>query len=222
MGTDSRVRVGMVVGALVAGVAIGILLGFTLDDGGSDASPPTQAPSTSGPGPADQVNGVPVGYARTEEGAVAAATNFSLLTTGDELVDLDALTTAMETLASPDWKQEARTQAANGYEFVVDRYGDDADLTGSVLRYDVVDFSADRAVVKLWTVSVASGSKRQNVDEVWGTLTVGLVWTDGDWRVEGNESVPGPAPVDLPTGAPEQSANSLMEEFHEFGGAPIP
>ena len=221
MTTDSRVRTGMVFGALALGTLIGVWIGFVLDK--DDALPPTGAePSVVGPGPTAEENGVPVGYARTEQGAVAAATNFSLLTTRDELLDVNALTTAMETLASPAWKDEAGAQATNGNEFLVDRYGDDADLSGSVLRYDIVDYSSDRAVIRLWTVSVASGSKRPNVEEVWGTLTVSLVWTDGDWRVEGNESTPGPAPIDLPAGQPEQSANSLMEDFHEFVGAPIP
>lgn len=221
MTTDSKVRTGMVFGALALGILIGVWIGFVLDKG--NAPPPATADApVVGPGPASEENGVPVGYAHTEQGAVAAATNFSLLTTRDDLLDIDALTTAMETLAAPEWKVEAATQATNGYEFIVDRYGDDADLSGSVLRYDVVDYSEDRAVIKLWTVSVASGSKRPNVEEAWGTLTISLVWTNGDWHVEGNESTPGPAPIDLPAGQPEQSANSLMEEFHEFLGAPIP
>ena len=221
MTTDSRVRTGMVFGASAMGVLVGVWIGFILDKG--SAAPPTAAkPPVVGPGPVAEENGVPVGYAHTEHGAVAAATNFSLLTTRDDLLDVNALTTAMETLAAPEWKDEAGTQATNGNEFIVDRYGDDADLSGSVLRYDIVDYSTDRAVVKLWTVSVASGSKRPNVEEVWGTLTVSLVWTDGDWRVEGNESTPGPAPIDLPAGQPERSASSLMEDFHEFVGAPIP
>ncbi len=198
-----------------------MLLGLGFDRGGN---PPDQDPDSSadGPGPTAEVSGVPVGYARTEEGAVAAATNFSLLTADDDLLDVDALTSAMETLAAPDWKAEARAQAANGTQFIIDRYGDDADLTGSVLRYDIVDYNSDRAVIKLWTVTVVSGSKRPNVEEAWGTATVNLVWTDGDWRVEGNESAPGPAPIDLPAGDPEQSASSLMEVFREFKGAPTP
>ena len=221
MTTDSRVRTGMVFGALALGILIGVWAGFVLDEG-SASPPPTGDSPVVGPGPTDEENGVPIGYARSEEGAVAAATNFSLLTANDDLLDVDALTSAMETLAAPDWKAEGRAQAVNGTQFIIDRYGDDADLTGSVLRYDIVDYSSDRAVIKLWTVTVVSGSKRPNVEEAWGTATVNLVWTDGDWRVEGNESAPGPAPIDLPAGEPDQSASSLMEVFREFGGAPSP
>lgn len=221
MTTDSRVRIGMVLGALVVGVMIGVLLGFVLDNGG-ERSRQAPTPSAVGPGPTTEVNGVPVGYARTEVGAVAAATNFNLLAGKDGLLDSDAMTTAMQTLAAPSWKDEASDQAESGYEYIVDTYGEDADISASVLRYDVVDFTPERAVVRLWTVSVASGSKRPTVEEVWAVVTVHLVWIGGDWRVEGIESSVGPAPVDLPSGQPQENASTLMEEFNEFEGAPVP
>jgi hypothetical protein len=219
--TDSRVRIGMVVGVLVVGVMIGVLLGFVLDSG-SEVSPQAPTPSAVGPGPTTEVNGVPVGYARTEEGAVAAAANFNLLSGRDDLLDRDALTSAMQTLAAPSWKGEAAKQAKNGYDYVAETYGDDADVSTAVLRYDLADFTSDHAVVKLWTVTVLSGSARPNVDQVWGIVTIDLEWVNGDWRVEGIESSPGPAPVDLPSGQPEQPARALMEDFDEFEGAPVP
>lgn len=219
----TRSRAAIAIGTLILGLVVGILIGFVLDkDQSSGDGARTPAPSAVGPGPSREVAGVPVGYARTEEGATAAATNFSLLASGDQLLDLDALTNAMETLAAPDWKNEAQSQARSGYKFIVDRYGDDAEVTAAVVRYDVASYTPDRAVVRLWTVSVASGSKRTNVDEVWGILTVHLVWTGGDWRVEGSDSTSGPAPVDLPTGTSTESAKTVMEEFHGFDGAPVP
>ncbi|MBA2312964.1 MAG: hypothetical protein H0V97_09230 [Actinobacteria bacterium] len=222
MAIDSRVRVAMLVGALVIGVAIGILFGFILDDGGNDTSPQAVARPDGGVGPTDETNGVPVGYARTEEGAIAAATNFSLLSGRNGLLDLEALTTAMRTLAAPSWEEEAANQARDGYEYIVDAYGEDADISASALRYNLMDFDPDSAVVRLWTVSVASGSQRPSVEEVWAIVTVDLVWVDGDWRVQGTESAVGPAPVDLPSRPPQETASTLMEEFDEFDGAPVP
>jgi hypothetical protein len=219
---ESRGRVGgVVVGALVVGVLIGIVLGFIFDKGAQE-SPQAQPPTATGPGPTAEENGVPVGYSRTEEGAVAAATNFNLLAGRDELLDLDAMTTAMQTLAAPSWKDEAGRQAESGYEYIVDTYGDDADVSAAVVRYDLVNFTTDRASVRLWTVSLASGSRRPNVEEVWAIVTVDLIWVDDDWRVEDLESSVGPAPVDLPSGQPAENATTLMEEFDEFEGAPVP
>jgi hypothetical protein len=219
--TDTKVRSGIVVGAVLAGVAIGASLGFVLDRS-SEVSPQTSHLSVTGPGPATEENGVPVGYAPTKEGAVAAATNFNLLEGKDELLDLDAMTTAMRTLAAPAWRNEASRQAKSGYEYIVDTYGKDADVSVAVVRYDLVDFTTERAAVRLWTVSLASGSKRPSVEEVWAIVTVDLVWVDGDWRVDGIESSVGPAPIVLPSGKPEEKATTLMEEFDEFGGAPAP
>lgn len=215
MTNDSRVRTGMVVGALVVGLLVGVLLGFVLDKG-TAALPETPNHSVAGPGPMAEENGVPVGYAQTEEGALAAARGFALLSTSDVIRDRDAYVRAMETIAAPDWLDEAKQQAVNGYEFLVDRYGDDVDVSGAVLRYDILDFSPTKAEVKLWVVSVAAGSLRATVDEVWGTATVELVWADGDWRVNGAENTTGPAPVDLPTTSSKESAASLMEELDEF------
>lgn len=215
MTTDSRVRIGMVLGALFVGVMIGVLLGFVLDNGG-ERSPQAPVPSAVGPGPTTEVNGVPVGYARTEEGAVAAARGFALITASDVIGDQDAFVKAMETISAPGWLEDARNQAVNGYEFLVGRYGDDVDVSAAVLRYDVVDFSPTQAEVKLWIVSVVAGSQRPTVDEVWGTAIVELTWVDSDWRVSGAENTTGPAPVDLPTASSEESATSLMEELDEF------
>ena len=221
MTTDSRVRSGMVVGALALGLLIGVLLGFVLDQGSKPESTP-RGPSVVTTGPTTEENGVPIGYARTEEGAVAAATNFNLLAGKDELLDRDSMVTAMETIAAPDWKDEATRQATSGYDYVVDTYGSNADVSAAVVRYQVVDYTNNQASVRLWTVSLASGSKRSQVEEVWAVVTIDLIWTDNDWRVNGIESSVGPAPVDLPSDQSGESATTLMEEFDEFRGAPVP
>src|SRR2546429_7163177 len=71
--------------ASIAGFALGVLLvaaafgigrwSATGPAGGGQRS--TASRAEPGPGPARLENGVPVGYARPQEGAVAAATNFS-------------------------------------------------------------------------------------------------------------------------------------------------
>lgn len=221
MTTDSTVRNGMVVGALAIGLVIGVLLGFALDQGSKQGSKP-DGPSVVATGPTNEENGVPLGYARTEEGAVVAATNFSLLAGKDELLDRDSMVTAMQTLAAPEWKDKAARQATTGFDYIIDAYGSNADVSAAAVRYRVVDYTDERASVRLWTVSLASGSKRPQVEEVWAVVTVDLIWSDNDWRVDGLESSVGPAPIDLPSDQPRESATTLMEEFDEFEGAPIP
>ena len=214
MTTDSRVRIGSA--GVIVGILIGTLLGFVLDDGNGEPPAQERTPSAAGPGPSTEANGVPVGYARTEEGALAAARGFALLSASDVIRDKAAYVRAMQTIAAPDWSDHAKDLALNGYEFLIDRYGPDVDVSAAVLRYDIVDFSPTQAEIELWVVSVAAGSLRPTVDEVWGTALVELAWVDGDWRVSGAENTTGPAPVDLPTTSSEESAATLMEELDEY------
>lgn len=217
-------KLALIVTSLVMSLMVGVILGFVLDSGGgSDGSDPTTpTESASGPGPVAETNGVPTGYAKTEEGAVAAAANFNLLSAKDELLDESALAEAMRTLAAPDWTEDAERQGKNGYQYVVETYGNDADVGAAVLGFEVADFSDDRATVRLWIVTTLSGSNRPNVETTWGIVTTDLLWVDDDWRVTGIESSPGPAPVELPSGRPQLTAHQVMEEFNEFRGAPVP
>lgn len=214
----------LLVGALMCvALVVGVFAGFLIDsDESATSPPPTGENAVSGPGPHDEVNGIPVGYARTEEGAVAAAANFVLLNGRDSFLDRDALSAAVSVLAAPAWREQAIQEAHAGVQFVVGRYGNDADLASSVLAYEVADFDVDEVEVNLWTVSVASGSGRPEVEEVWSLVTVGLTWSEGDWKVQALETSVGPSPVDLPATAPERSAESVMSSYDEINDAPRP
>ncbi len=209
---------------LLVALATGIVFGFVLDDGDTRPKNESTIPSesTSGPGPVAETNGVPTGYARTEEGAVAAATNFNLLSARDELLTEGSLAQAMRTLAAPDWADDAERQGDNGYEYVIETYGDDADVSAAVLGYQVADFNDNRASIRLWVVTTLSGSGRPNAETTWGIVTTDLAWVEDDWRVANIESSPGPAPVELPSGRPQLTALQVMEEFDEYRGAPVP
>lgn len=206
--------------AIVVAVGLGIGLGFILDSGPSHLDVISETPS--GPGPTDEVNGLPVGYARTEEGAVAAAVNFNLLAAGDRVLDRDAMSSAMEALAAPSWRQEAARQADSGYSFLSTTYGRDAEVSAAVVRFRLSDYTPESAVVDLWTVTLLSGELRPNVDEVWGIVTISLTWVEGDWRVTGIESEPGPSPVDLPAEESSLSLEDVLRSFDELESAAKP
>lgn len=213
---------GPLIAAAMVALLIGVVVGFALDPEGGGERSATPASPSSGAEPSRDLNGVPVGYARTEEGAAAAATSFNLLSGRDDLLDADALAKAMETFAAPSWVSDAAGEARRGYEYVAGTYGNEAEVTTSVLRYEVTEFSDTDATVKLWTLNVLSGPRRPNVEAAWGIVTIGLQWIDGDWRVDRIDSSPGPAPAEIPSGRPEISASSVVETFDEFQRAPIP
>jgi len=169
--------------------------------------------------PREVVNGVPVGYERTEAGAVEAATNFTrvMASVPD---DADAYLAAAETMAAPDWKDDARRLAQNGLQFLRDRYGSGGAFTFSPLRYRVVEYSNDSATVAVWGVTVASGPKIRGIEESWLTGTLELVWVSNDWRLADQSSRTGPTPELLQT--QDGVSVDALEGFQEYSHAPSP
>lgn len=222
MASDRRRLVTVGGAAVVIGLITGFVFGSQRAEELRNDSPRTEVETGHhGAGPSGDADGVPVGFAHTEDGAVAAAVNFHLLS-GREDLDLEAMTKAMTMLAAPSWRSDAKAQAKTGYEYVVDTYGDGAKVRTAVLSHHLASFTENKAVVELWTVTVLSGNRRPNAEQVWGIVTIELAWVDDDWRIEGIESSPGASPVNLPSGNSNPTAAEVMEEFDAFEGAAVP
>jgi hypothetical protein len=213
----SRVVLLTVLVLLVLG--IGILIGRSLEP--DRAAPRVVAPSaspriTEG---SDVINGVAVGYDRSEDGAVAAATTFAGVMSGPS-GDVGAYRAAMGTLAAPDWKARADELASNAISFLRSRYGDGGSISFQPIRYKVDHYSDDAATVQLWGVVVATGPKVQRLEESWITGTIRLSWIQDDWRVSGQDSKAGPTPR-LLAGQDATPADEL-NDFQGYGRAPQP
>lgn len=165
------------------------------------------------------VNGVPVGYERTEDGAVAAATNFGRVMASVS-IDEQAYREAIRTFAAPQWQSEAEDLAENGLIFLAERYGSEGSFTFVPVRYRVASYSDSDARVELWGVTIASGPKIQGIEESWVTGNVELVWVEDDWRVAGQSSETGPTPELLRT--EDQRAMDALNGFKEYQRAPAP
>lgn len=182
-------------------------------------SPPSQSDSGPTAGAREVVNGVPVGYERTEEGAVEAATNFARVMAS---ISPDAVSyqRAIQTLAAPDWRDDAEELANSGLSFFSERYGPGGSLTFVPVRYRVSAYSESAATVELWGVSVASGPKINGVEESWVTGIIDLTWINGDWRVSGQQSEAGPTPELLRT--EDERVPEGLRGFEEYQHAPAP
>ncbi len=204
---------GLLLVVLLAGIWIGRELAPDADER-LPRSTPTQLPTES-----RAVNGVPVGYLRTKQGAVQAATNFTrvMAAVSD---DADAYVAAADTMAASEWAAEARRLAHNGLEFFRERYGTGGSFTFAPVRYRLVSYSDTEATVGVWGVTVASGPKIQGIEESWLTGTLDLVWVSGDWRLAGQTSVTGPTPELLQ--ATESVAAAGLDQFEEYENAPSP
>lgn len=200
----------------VAGVVL-LLVGFVVGQRANEApsgapqASPTTVPTTDDVGPRTVVDGVPLGYARTEAGAVAAATTFTeiMATAAD---DPDAHVAAMEAIAAPEWRERAAELARNTIDFLGESYPD-ATLSFAPVRYDVVVYSPDAATVKVWGVTVIFPPEGRP-EQAWVTGTLRLVWLE-DWRMNGGGSSGGPTPFVLES--PEDLDWRTINGFTDVG-----
>ena len=215
-----RRRVGRVAIA-IAGLVL-LLVGFvlgreTVDSPVQSERPPSAtSPSQEDVGPRTVVDGVPLGYSRTRDGAVAAAIAFTdIMTTAAGEPDEHAA--AMQAIAAPEWRSRAAELARNTTDFLRESYPD-AELSFAPLRYRVVDYSPDGATIKVWGVTVIFPSGRRP-EQAWVTGTLTLAWLD-DWRMNGGGSSGGPTPFALES--PQDLDWQSVEDFTDVGDAQQP
>lgn len=158
-------------------------------------------------------------YRQTEEGAIAAAAEFSRII-ADVSADEDQYRQAIQEIAAPNWASRANELADNTLSFLDERYGSEGTFSFVPARYRMVEFARNAATIDLWGVTLATGPKVAGVEETWITGTLELVWTSTGWRVAGQDSATGPTP-ELVRSEDEREGNALSD-FEEFRHAPTP
>ena len=185
-------------------------------------------------GPRRYVDGVGVGYARSQEGAVAAAANFTRVLSSDLILDEARRRAAIDVLAAP----EARTRLQKTFDQAVASLRQGLGVSGAAAKdaqvllratpvgWRVEEFDNGTARVAIWVTSVGGsigGTTTAPIREAWGTTTVNLRWAGGDWKQVDSTTTDGPVPIaDVapPTAAPELLGKA--NEFKEFTYAPGP
>jgi hypothetical protein len=201
---------------------------------GTAAAAPAEAAAATKVGPRRFQAGVGVGYAHSQQGAVAAAANFTRVLSSDLILDTSRRRAAIAALAAPSAKarlQKTFDQAVVSLRQGLGITGGADDGTQVLLRatpvgWRVEDYDNGAAKVAIWVTSVGGsigGKVPVPIREGWGTTTVTLRWADGDWKQVESTTTDGPVPIaDVapPTAAPElvDKAN----EFKEFTYAPGP
>jgi hypothetical protein len=201
---------------------------------GTAAAAPAEAAAATKVGPRRFEAGVGVGYAHSQQGAVAAAANFTRVLSSDLILDTSRRRAAIAALAAPSAK--ARLQKTFDQAVVPLRKGLGVSDTASdgaqvLLRatpvgWRVEDYSDEKAKVAIWVTSVGGsvgGTVAAPIREGWGTTTVELRWVGDDWKLAESTTTDGPAPIaDV---APPTAAGELVDkanEFKEFTYAPGP
>jgi hypothetical protein len=210
------VLVGVVL--LAAGFGVGRLSAPAVGSGGQQAKVSGQ----NGPGPWRVENGVPVGYAHTQEGAVAAATNFVAVKDGPLVAQPDKYRSAIDTLAAPDAKAKLRSDAEKSFA----AFQNTASLISSAqqgravvfrtvpLAYQLNKYDGRSAQVTIWSEGFIGVDGILAAREVWGTTTYGVEWVSDDWRLSAVGTVSdGPVPV---ISQPSMSTSELPPQLKTF------
>lgn len=207
--------------AVIAALLIGLLVG-RLTSGGDDDSPP--APKRGQDvGPTRSVNGVPVGYAHSREGAVAATLNYGAVLAGPEFLDPERRREILRIVAVPEYASEVERSAAPGLAQVergpIGRSlaaGEPTLFKGAPISYRVVRYSADEAIVAVWGVALV-GSDELQPQADYQTTTSTLRWVNGDWKFAAGRSNDGPTPA-LSNGTRPTPGTRFLQAIDGFEG----
>jgi hypothetical protein len=222
-GSSAPIRViGAVMSAIGLAGAAGVL-GFVLGRGTAPAAGARQSAPPPGPGPrvgpvsgpSRFTAGVPVGYAATRDGAVAAATAYQQYLFGALLLRPQELRAAVDAVAAPERRDvlvakvgaaaavleqqfQVVTAAAHGVPTAVLTFP----MTTQVMSYD-----AENARVRIYTCTVLAEKDVLAPSTVWGTVVVTLRRTRDDWQlVDSGVDASTPAVIPSVQGTPGTAA----------------
>ena len=185
---------------------------------GGRATPATDTASLPGGATALRA-GVPVGYAKTEEGAQSAAANYAVAYGSADMFVPERrnaiVTTIVERAQRQDLLREldqAFTAVGKGYQ--LDESGQAPHGLTFVSRtapigVKLVAFGGGNATVEVWTagiVGLAGEGSPTPVSEAWATATIRLHWSDKDWKWVSFTQRDGPVP-----GSGLQTASSAAD-----------
>lgn len=212
--------------ALVAGVVLG-RLSVAPNTTPATEEQVVEGPIGEDPGPTGSVRGVPVGYARSAEGAVAAATGYTLTLADKRTFNPAWRDAAYRVIAAPDAYPALVESVRGSYTRIADRVGldDAAAYDGSIqattvpLGYRVDAYHSERATVTVWSAGWLTRPRGTQLPLRARTMTFELAWVDADWKIVGvsaNEPLDPPG-VSVP---PTLAMQNHMATFTPYHWAP--
>ena len=184
------------IAGLIAAIVVGVLLG-RITAPRPDESVAARPALT--PGPAGQVAGVGVGFARTRAGAAVAAANYqrafadsAILRPGELRRRIDAVTTPgfAPVMLKANAPGAARLRAGAFGEGVRGKVP--SAYLGVPVGYRLLSFSLRRAVVQTWGFTLLGNATAVEPTAFFGLARTVLVWTGGDWKIANTRASFGP------------------------------
>ncbi|MEV7976130.1 hypothetical protein [Streptomyces sp. NPDC086519] len=203
-------------------------------DTGSTANgsrPVTSSTAASGTKPVTtKSQGIPTGFAHSEQGAQSAAANYATALGSDGMFNTARRHAIVQTVADPGVVNSMQSGFDSDYsaDFLT-KAGLTTDGTapkGSTFvsrtlpaGTTVTSYSDSAATVEVWCnglFGIASQTSTHPVTSNWFTVTLKLNWSDGDWKVLASSQKTGPTPVNGDT--PVSGSDEISKAVQEFGG----
>lgn len=186
---------------IVAALLLGVLIGRLSAPDDERPGTPRASGGDSRTGPTRSIDGVPVGYARTREGAVAALLNYGVVVSRLLLEPAAERQAALRVLGTAEFAERTERQLARARE-AAEQGPLGAALRGEAtavyragpLGYRVTRFSRGEAVVDTWAYGIVATTSGLEPRMTFQSTTSTLAWHDGDWKLAASDSRPGPAP----------------------------
>jgi hypothetical protein len=216
-----RIATGIVATGLVLGVGFGLGRVTAASSSAPAAHPPTSSsPSVAPDVPswaigATRMNaGVPVGYARTSDGALDAARNYELAFATPLTVNPDAYRAAKAAIATAAWREKdapdvERTLAGVAPLITAAHQGHATRAVPFILSAQLGPHTADSAEVTVWGGLVVASDNVLAPHLRLAEVTYDLQWV-GDWKVAGTTGSDGPGVTSSTVGA---QTNALPAEL---------
>jgi hypothetical protein len=217
--------------AVLAGVALVALIAGAALRGSTSRPPPSRTPrpvavpdgsagegSLEGPGPGETVDGVGVGFARSEAGAVAAAVSYAAAPQSWLYLSDEQVTASAQAVTLPSARDELVPRLVEDARLLRDEMRKAAGTVWFVvapLATRVETYGDTRATVRVWVVRVLSADGVAVPQSGWQTLTFALEWAEGDWRIATVDETDGPTPQ-LEAGLQPWAADYLADELTGF------
>jgi len=222
-------RIGLIAIAVVAGMLLGAFLagGFSSDNtsAGADGVGPDVGDirvAAGADGPTSKVEGVGVGFSRTEEGAVAAATNLVLTLEQAVNTDRERAVRSYEILAADEAVQSLASDMGAAWDEVRVGIVENGPVSSSLflrtipVGYDLTRFTDERATVEVWTLTIIAVDGMVEPIANFETAEIEVVWQDDDWKVWSADSRGGPVPAWAT--APPIDVNGFLDAVEEQEG----
>ena len=225
-GSRSLITVVGVVVLLIAAIA------FANRGGGEGAETGTGESKNPGVAPTAATGVTPVGkgWAKDEQGAQSAASNYAVLLGSDGMFKAEPRREIVEKVHDPavvgGLLQELDSAYSPSFLATVGLDPDGTAPEGMTfvsrtipVGSKVKSFQGDSATVEVWCtglVGLAGEGSTKPVSSTWFTITENLKWVDNGWKISKSEQASGPTPVNMDNRA--SSADDIADAIKEFGG----